>query len=174
MKHLLITILFIAAALQAMSVKYEWNDFPTLDSLPANYEALPDIDLTTEYRNRDLSRVFALKKPKIVNLAYTLAFDYRPIGKYRAGDDEYILFYCVSGFNTFVFVSQTDNNGHIAESLLIHHFAGSWLRTSFETKGNEITVYNYPYQGSSDLPPVSVGRYALDNGFRLVEHNDHR
>lgn len=174
MKHLLIRILFIATVLQATAIKYDWDDFPALDSLPANYNALPDLDLTTKYSNSDLDRAFTLKKPEIINLAETLAFDYRPIGKYCTDDAEYILFYCVSGFNTYVFASQTDNNGQIVESLLLYHFAGSWLRTSFESKDNEITVYNYSYHMSSDLQPVSAERYALDKGFKRIKHNDNK
>lgn len=153
---------------QLRTAKLDLKDFPLINALPDNADALPAHNLSGTYNQDDLSEAFAITEPKIVNLNNTIDFELRPICKYRTGDDEYIIFYCISGEEIYVFLSLLDGD-NIAKSLLIYHRYASWLLTTFKTNGNEIAIFSYLsyLRGWSGI--LSAERYALDKGFRYVE-----
>lgn len=150
------------------AVKLDLKEFPLINTLPGNADALPTLNLSGTYNQDGLSETFAITEPKIVNLSNTIDFEFRPICKYRTGNDEYIIFYCISGEEIYVFLSLLDGD-NLAESLLIYHRYASWLLTTFESKGNEIAIFSYLSYLKGWSGMLSAERYILDKGFRCVE-----
>lgn len=174
MKQVFSIFLVLIFALELSAAKYEWKDFPILDSLPANDRALPPLDLSGWYNFGNIAEAFAIRDPKIVNLSNAMNYQYRPVGKCRISDDEYIIFYRASGYDVEVFISLIDDKGNIAESLLIYHKVASWLRTAFQIKGNEIAVFSYSFHPSSETINLYEERYEIRRGFKIVDEAFYR
>lgn len=174
MKQIFSIFLVLALALELSAARHEWNDFPTLDSLPANDRALPPLDLNEWYKFGHIAEAFAVRDPKIVNLSSAMNYQYCPIGKCRISDEEYIMFYRVSGYDVEVFISLINDKGNIAESLLIYHKVASWLRTAFQIKSNEIAVFSYSFHPSGETINLYEERYKLRRGFKVVDEAFYR